>query len=133
MVIIAFLLAAGTGCFSMMPEDVTGRYGQAGHIGFLVLYTNGEYECFVVNGMTADGCGTFEGAGVSKGLWVLDNGTVTFVPLSEPSDLVVKLSQASATLSGAGLLLTIEGTDYLLPKQSMESLTGNIARENHEN
>ena len=92
--ILIAALAATTGCSfrgsapepsPATPTEIAGHYGQSGHIGFLDLYANGEYECFVVNGMSLDGCMTFEGAGVSRGSWVLKDGALAFVPMSEPA------------------------------------------------
>lgn len=124
--ILILLLAAVWGCTSpntelassspITPAEIAGHYGQSGHIGFLELDASGAYECFIINGMTIDGCGTFEGAGISKGSWVLEGGSISFVPKSEPKDLVVKLSEASAVMTEAGLLLTIDGTEHFLPR-----------------
>lgn len=108
---------------------VAGSYGQSGHIGFLELDANGTYECFVINGITADGCGTFEGAGISEGSWVFEGGSVSFFPMTEPPDLVVKLSGASAVPSDNGLVLTIEGTDHLLARSATQAEQPNKAMQ----
>lgn len=122
---LLMLLSLATGCSGSDPSppasavtraDLVGSYVGAGHIGDLNLYENGEFECFVFNGMTGSGCVTFEGAGQSKGSWTYEGGRVSFVATNEPADLVVKLSEASASLSDEGLALTIEGTDLLLPR-----------------
>ncbi len=97
--------------------DVAGSYGQSGHIGHLELDATGTYECFVVNGITVGGCATFRGAGMSKGRWTLEGGSVSFDPISEPSDLVVTLSGASAVRADNGLVLTVGGTDHLLVRK----------------
>lgn len=119
-------LASGLGCSSIGAEEsassmsaieVAGHYGQAGHIGFLELMPGGQYECFIVNGMTADGCGTFRGAGVSAGTWSYDHGVVTLVPRNESPDLVLSLLGASAVPSERGLALTAQGKEHFLARE----------------
>ena len=123
--ILIALLAAMSGCSSRGAEEnndeltmagVADRYGQSGNVAHLELGADGKYECFVINGMTAGGCGSFAGPGNSEGEWLIDGGTISFVPTSEPLDLVVKFANASAVLSGKGLLLTIDGVERLLPR-----------------
>jgi len=103
-------------------QDVAGQYGQSGHIGYLKLEQDGEYECFILNGMTIDGCGTFAGAGLSKGKWEIDGTEVLFTPTSEPTDLVVKLATASAISTDGGLVLKIGGGALHLAKESVAAV-----------
>ena len=122
--LIAFQ-AAASGCFSGNAEpelrattraDITGNYGDSGSIGYLTLGADGTYECMVLNGMTVDGCGTVEGSGLSIGSWDFEGGSVSFVPVHEPDDLVVKLAGASAVPSGNGLVLTIGESVHFLAR-----------------
>lgn len=103
----------------LSPADVAGAYGQAGNVGSLDLAGDGSfsYTCFVMNGVTVDGCATFAGAGVSQGTWELVDGLVTFTPTSEPPDLVVKLAEASARPAGDGLVLTLGDAKLYLPRE----------------
>ena len=74
----------------------------------LDLDPEGRYEVLVLNGITADGCGTFEGAGSSHGTWAWSDGRIVFDPDVEPSDLALSMSEASARLTDDGLLVTID-------------------------
>lgn len=124
------LLGGGVGCSlggadstrpALTPADPVGHYGQSGHIGYLELRATGEYECFIVNGMTADGCGTFVGAGISRGSWHYQDGSVSFLALNEPADLVLSLAGASAVPSETGLLLTVQGEEHLLAREEVQT------------
>ena len=74
----------------------------------------------MLNGITAEGCATFQGAGMSQGYWVLEGGSVSFEPLAEPLDLIIKLSEASAVPRATGLALTIDGTHHLLARSDAQ-------------
>jgi len=106
--------------------DVAGRYRQAGPIGYLELKPSGEYECFVVNGVTVDGCGTFVGAGLSRGAWSCREEAIAFDPVTEPEDLVLNLIGASAVPSEQGLVLTAGGEAHFLAREKAPS--GGVGR-----
>lgn len=92
-----------------LPAELAGRYGQAGAIGYLELSADGAFEAFVVNGVTLDGCGTFEGAGLARGRWRVEDGLVRFATSPPRPDLVVDLEQVVGRPSPGGLLLHVEG------------------------
>ena len=98
------------------PAQVVGEYGQAGRFDCLNLTPDGRYECWVTNGITVDGCGTFVGSGLSEGSWSCRGAAVEFTPLKEPHDLVVSFDGTHGTLSDGALLLTIEGQPFRFPR-----------------
>jgi len=101
------------------PTALVGSYQQAlfdhegnpvvgwPSVGSLKLEPDGRYEAWVLNGITADGCATFEGAGYSRGTWHVSVSQVHFEPDSEPADLALSLDDAAAVLAGDELVLTI--------------------------
>lgn len=99
-------------------EAVAGLYGADGGIASLELAPDGSFECLVLNGMV-DGCGTVEGAGVSKGRWSLRGETIAFEPANEP-DLVISLVGATAVVDEAGIDLSTGGRRYVLARQVRE-------------
>jgi len=106
-----------------ITADVAGHYGQGGHIGSLDLAADGTYESFVINGLTADGCGTFAGAGVSRGIWTLVDGQVAFAPTSEPADLVLKFADLAARPAGDGLVVTLGDSQWFLARESVDEVS----------
>jgi hypothetical protein len=96
-------------------------HGPAGHVGSLDLDASGTYECFVVNGMSAAGCADFVGAGLSRGLWVLDGSSIALTPTMESKDLVISLAGSTAVLSDEGLVLTIDGLEHFLVRAFTEA------------
>ena len=107
-------------------EVFAGRYGQAlfdsegepapgwPSVGWLSLESDGSYDCRVWNGMTADGCGTFEGAGQSFGTWEIFDGSVIFSPLFETSGLALSFRDAAATHADGELVLAVDGRRHRL-------------------
>jgi len=75
-------------------------------LGSLELEPDGRYEAWVLNGITADGCATFQGAGHSRGTWSTSAEGMFFEPDSEPADLALSFVGATAVLAGDELLLT---------------------------
>ncbi len=123
---IPLFLGPLTGCASLDPEPasreaeaagVVGSYGPWTPIASLELQATGEYECLVLAWVTADGCGTVEGNGTSCGSWRLSGGEIQFLPIAEARDLVLTFTGATAVPTKEGLLLTLEGQDYPLPRQ----------------
>lgn len=101
---------------SVQEQAYFGSYEQSGCIGFLDLLPDGTYSTLILNGITSDGCGTFEGAGISEGSWRVEDGMIFFDPAHEPDDLVVKFADVSGTLTEVGLALNYEGRDFMLPR-----------------
>ncbi len=108
---VALLVALLFGCASrergpdLSRQQLAGSYGNFyTYIGKLELETNGEYECLVLNG-SVDGCLNVRGMGTSKGSWSLEEGRIAFIPVHEPSDLVVSLQGATAVPKDGGLLV----------------------------
>lgn len=83
-------------------------------LGSLELEPDGRYEAWVLNGITADGCATFQGAGHSRGTWGTSAEGIVFEPDSEPADLALSFVGARAALAGDELLLTIGAGDRRL-------------------
>jgi len=96
------------------PADLAGDY-DGGSIQ-LTLEADGAYEAMVWNGMTIDGCGTFAGAGLSRGTWRYDGEAVSFAPREEPDDLVFRFGEARAVPNDAGLVLTSGEKERVLPR-----------------
>lgn len=121
---LPFLLLASCGSEtppapgSALAAGLVGTYGQGGHLGDLELRADGTYQSFVMNGVTADGCATFEGAGSSTGSWRLEDGVLSFAPTQEPPDLVVKFREVVGRASEHGVELTYGGHSYELPRTS---------------
>jgi len=108
--------SGGAPAQALSVESIAGTYGPAEGIASLELGTDGSFECLVLVGMTADGCGTFEGAGVSEGRWTLRGETIAFEPRDEP-DLKVSLVGATAVVAGEGILLTTGAKQIALERQ----------------
>jgi hypothetical protein len=102
----------------------SGHYQGYGSVCDLLLLPEGQYECFITNGMTAEGCMTVAGAGGSSGSWAMVDGVIWFTPVSETSDIVVRLADSSAALSDEGLVLTFEGAEY--PMKRAELVAGDL-------
>ena len=83
-------------------------------LGSLDLEPDGTYTCFVMNGITVDGCASFEGAGQSRGRWVLSEGALAFLPEDEPADLALSLQGATGHLRGDELILRTDGGERRL-------------------
>ncbi len=117
--IAATLLMALIGCSrgagSVGTTTVlSGHYGQARNIGSLKLLVDGTYECFIFNGITSDGCATFEGAGVSRGSWSVADGVISFEPTNHgPDDLVVDMGSVCGVVADGGIVLTVDGDEFL--------------------
>jgi hypothetical protein len=108
-VLLLALVAPGCGAREQapaeagVPAELVGRYAQGGCVGSLTLEAGGEYESLVFTGVTADGCGTFAGAGVSKGTWSFADGRVAFVPRQAQPSLAVQFERAEAVPCAEGL------------------------------
>ncbi len=95
-------------------EELVGSYHGYidSFVAFLELKPDGEYECFVSPGMV-DGCLNVVGSGVLMGSWDLADGSISFAPRPEPSDVDLSFQGATAVVSGEGILLTIAGGECL--------------------
>lgn len=97
--------------------EVVGVYGPAGFLVDLRLERDGSYEALFLTGLTADGCGTFEGAGLSTGRWARRGGRLAFEPELEKPGLVRSMAGATAVVTALGLELELEGEERFLPRR----------------
>ena len=119
-VVCAACSAVGDRRGAPASAHVVGRYGQAGCIASLELTAEGTYEALVLTGVTADGCGTMDGAGFSAGSWNLDRGMVVFVPMNEPPGIAVRFADAVGMPWEGGLLVVHAGREHDLPREELD-------------
>lgn len=123
-VLLVQLALAAAACASEEPsaprptaEAIAGQYGQgvAGIVS-LDLTADGRYESLILNGVTIDGCGTFEGAGVSKGTWAFVGEEIRFTPDHPAEDLIVRFTEVRATPAEDGLHVVVGERAATLPR-----------------
>ena len=82
----------------------------------LRLMPDGGFDCMILNGITADGCGTFEGAGTTGGRWTYRDGTVTLEPRATREKLAISLAGAVAQVRDGDLVFQVDGRErWLVP------------------
>jgi hypothetical protein len=113
----------------LLQDDLVGKYTGHGHLSDLELKADGSYTCFIFNGITDDGCASFEGAGYSQGTWEYKDSRISFWDPDESADLVVKLSGSSAQHSEEGLLVITGGEEHVVSRLPIQLEQSNPAMQ----